>query len=154
MCTPLSNNYFTFDRFLFLVCECDSAGSESNACDISSGVCRCKLHTEGERCDRCKIGTFNLDARNEDGCQSCFGYRHGTECISAQGFIAANITTDFTGMNSACRGVNSLHVNINIFVFYFFDFYFFFDIPVTRQYSPTPVIRALVTQYAFLYILI
>ena len=125
LCTPLGNNYFTFDGFLILVCECDSAGSESNACDISSGVCRCKSHTQGERCDTCRIGTFNLDARNRDGCQSCFGYGHGTECISAQGFIAANITTDFTGMQSACGGVISLtQILNNIFVFYFTLFWF------------------------------
>ena len=82
------------------VCKCDGAGSESNICDITSGVCRCKLNTEGDRCDKCKSGTFNLDAGNAQGCQSCFGYGHGTKCSSAQGFISANISTDFTGMCS------------------------------------------------------
>ena len=62
----------------------------------------------------CKIGTFNLDAGNEGGCQSCFGYGHGTECISAQGFIAANITTDFTGMCGVYKGVTSALIVANI----------------------------------------
>ena len=84
---------------LSLVCECDSAGAKSDVCDIASGLCLCKLNTEGDRCSRCKLGTFNLDPGNEQGCQSCFGYGHGTQCTLANGFVGANITTDFTGMS-------------------------------------------------------
>ena len=98
------------------MCECDKAGSETSVCDFATGVCQCKLHTEGDRCDECKVGTFNLDARNQQGCQSCFGYGHGIKCASAQGFVAVNISTDFTGMyvvgvevENQCLGLANLN---------------------------------------------
>ncbi len=59
---------------------CDPAGSLNNAkCDpyedkeagLIAGQCHCKPLVEGQNCDRCKNGYFNLTAENPDGCQSC-----------------------------------------------------------------------------------
>ena len=61
-------------------CSCDPAGSVVNggACfpdndpadpSIKSGMCRCRENVEGERCDRCKPGFFNLSSENSAGCQ-------------------------------------------------------------------------------------
>uniref|UniRef100_A0A8C5LZ45 Laminin subunit beta 1 n=1 Tax=Leptobrachium leishanense TaxID=445787 RepID=A0A8C5LZ45_9ANUR len=61
-------------------CNCDPAGSQNGGvCDRYSdfsvgfiaGQCRCKLNVEGERCDQCKEGFYDLNELNPDGCQSC-----------------------------------------------------------------------------------
>ncbi|MEE6481234.1 hypothetical protein FKM82_012797 [Ascaphus truei] len=61
-------------------CNCDTTGSQNGGiCDrysdfsvgLIAGQCRCKLNVEGERCDRCKEGFYDMDAHNPDGCQSC-----------------------------------------------------------------------------------
>ncbi|KAM4733907.1 laminin subunit beta-4 isoform 2-T2 [Anableps anableps] len=53
-------------------CDCDPAGSHSGGlCDASSGLCFCKENVEGQRCDRCKHGFFNLRPDNPTGCEAC-----------------------------------------------------------------------------------
>lgn len=61
-------------------CDCDPAGSlDDGICDSrtdalsgdESGRCHCKTNVEGRRCDRCKNGFWNFDAKNPDGCQAC-----------------------------------------------------------------------------------
>ncbi|KAK7136543.1 hypothetical protein R3I93_016770 [Phoxinus phoxinus] len=54
-----------------LRCLCDPAGSESGGQCDASGVCVCKAGVEGDRCDRCKDGHYNLDANNPLGCSKC-----------------------------------------------------------------------------------
>ncbi|XP_032363853.1 laminin subunit beta-4 isoform X1 [Etheostoma spectabile] len=53
-------------------CDCDPAGSQDGGlCDALSGHCVCKENVEGQRCDRCKHGFFNLTQDNPTGCQVC-----------------------------------------------------------------------------------
>ena len=61
-------------------CDCDTSGTESRVCShsddpsdpsIVAGMCLCKDNVEGDRCDRCKPGFFNLSSENADGCQPC-----------------------------------------------------------------------------------
>ncbi|KAG7233023.1 hypothetical protein INR49_007538 [Caranx melampygus] len=49
------------DPHACIPCDCDSAGSHGGGvCDALSGQCQCKENVEGQRCDRCKHGFFNL----------------------------------------------------------------------------------------------
>lgn len=68
---------FNLDLF-FPACTCDPAGSENEGiCDgytdfsvgLIAGQCRCKLHVEGERCDVCREGFYDLRAEDPYGCK-------------------------------------------------------------------------------------
>ncbi|XP_072040765.1 basement membrane-specific heparan sulfate proteoglycan core protein-like [Amphiura filiformis] len=63
-------------------CNCDSRGSYSTRCE-RDGSCQCKLGVEGQSCSNCKFGYFNLAARNEDGCMTCFCSGVTNECYSS-----------------------------------------------------------------------
>ncbi|XP_026054473.1 laminin subunit beta-3 [Carassius auratus] len=55
-----------------LRCLCNAAGSvNSGQCDAQTGECACKANVEGDRCDRCKAGHYNLNANNPLGCSKC-----------------------------------------------------------------------------------
>lgn len=47
----------------------------------NSAVCiDCKNNTEGERCDRCKLGYFKISDDIHDGCRQCLCNGHGFIC--------------------------------------------------------------------------
>lgn len=61
-----------------LGCDCDPRGSLDNGiCDsqtdteenLVAGRCHCKLHADGQRCDRCAIGYWSLEEQNPEGCK-------------------------------------------------------------------------------------
>ncbi|XP_073700504.1 laminin subunit beta-3 [Garra rufa] len=55
-----------------LRCQCNPAGSVNGGqCDPQTGACTCKANVEGNRCDRCKAGYYNLNANNPLGCSKC-----------------------------------------------------------------------------------
>jgi len=39
---------------------------------LHAGQCICKEFVEGQRCDKCKVGYYNLDYNNPQGCQGRF----------------------------------------------------------------------------------
>ncbi|XP_019113332.2 laminin subunit beta-4 [Larimichthys crocea] len=60
------------DPHACIPCDCDLAGSQgSGLCDALSGRCVCKENVDGQRCDRCKHGFFNLRQDDPAGCQEC-----------------------------------------------------------------------------------
>ncbi|XP_077868376.1 laminin subunit alpha-1-like [Saccoglossus kowalevskii] len=76
-------------------CDCNVAGSVESTCD-PNGICTCKANVEGDKCDQCKSQTYNLQALNPDGCQSCFCYTHSLDCTSAENYIPDVISSDFS----------------------------------------------------------
>ncbi|CAF0857038.1 unnamed protein product [Brachionus calyciflorus] len=62
-------------------CQCDKTGTVNGdiKCDpytdetqgLVAGRCHCKPLVEGENCDRCKNGYFNLTLENPEGCEPC-----------------------------------------------------------------------------------
>lgn len=74
--TTLSSQRGTLIDY-FAACECDLRGSlNQGICDtetdptrnLVAGRCHCKKHVDGERCDRCKNGFWNMDQDNGEGC--------------------------------------------------------------------------------------
>ena len=73
-------------------CQCNPDGSiNGNVCDkentdtTTAGYCRCKANVEGESCDRCKPGFYNLDPNNPDGCSPCNCNKLGTIHLNTEG---------------------------------------------------------------------
>ena len=48
-------------------CNCNVAGRLTSKCN-ERGECQCKDNVEGDKCDRCKNGTVNLQQNNKYGC--------------------------------------------------------------------------------------
>lgn len=65
-------------------------------CHQSSGICPCKTNAEGNKCEKCKNGTYDSDPNNPDGCSPCFCYGRSSRCSSAQGFIRSHLTANFS----------------------------------------------------------
>ncbi|CAH2065798.1 unnamed protein product, partial [Iphiclides podalirius] len=66
-------------------CNCSSLGSESNACDIRTGQCRCKPHVTGRACDTCEEGYWGLE---RGGCRRCECGAGAAACEPATGACA------------------------------------------------------------------
>lgn len=56
---------------MFLVCDCNLAGSQSIQCDKTNGSCVCIPGISGSRCDRCARG-FTGHAPHCEACGECF----------------------------------------------------------------------------------
>ena len=67
-------------------CSCDPRGSLDPSACLEEQYCRCRDHVEGNNCDRCRPGTFNLDASNQGGCKQCFCSGVTDECGDARLF--------------------------------------------------------------------
>ncbi|XP_031295017.2 laminin subunit alpha-1 isoform X1 [Camelus dromedarius] len=50
-------------------CECHRQGSLSAICHPETGLCDCKPHVTGQRCDQCLLGYYGLDTGR--GCLPC-----------------------------------------------------------------------------------
>ncbi|XP_043313066.1 laminin subunit alpha-2 isoform X1 [Cervus canadensis] len=82
-------------------CDCFLPGTDDSTCDLETkrcscidqtGQCTCKVNVEGIRCDRCRPGTFGLEAKNPLGCSSCYCFGATTQCSEAKGLIRAWVT--------------------------------------------------------------
>ncbi|CAF0763256.1 unnamed protein product [Adineta steineri] len=67
-------------------CNCDAYGTRNKgSCvqyddpqlELHAGQCICKEYVEGQRCDKCKAGFYNLDYNNPQGCQACDCHPYG-----------------------------------------------------------------------------
>uniref|UniRef100_A0A2K6NZ65 Laminin subunit alpha-2 n=1 Tax=Rhinopithecus roxellana TaxID=61622 RepID=A0A2K6NZ65_RHIRO len=50
-------------------CHCNANGSFSEICHRQTGQCECRANVQGQRCDKCKPGTFGLQSAR--GCVPC-----------------------------------------------------------------------------------
>uniref|UniRef100_A0A3Q1ANG5 Basement membrane-specific heparan sulfate proteoglycan core protein n=1 Tax=Amphiprion ocellaris TaxID=80972 RepID=A0A3Q1ANG5_AMPOC len=62
-------------------CNCSLEGS-TNA-DPCITPCMCKENTEGENCDHCKLGFYNLQADNLRGCEKCSCMGLASQCSAS-----------------------------------------------------------------------
>lgn len=68
-------------------CNCSVAGTPPSLldkCDKTTGSCDCKLNVEGNNCDQCKTGFYNLSQSNPQGCTQCVCDTKGTVGGSGQ----------------------------------------------------------------------
>ncbi|XP_055374705.1 basement membrane-specific heparan sulfate proteoglycan core protein isoform X7 [Condylostylus longicornis] len=82
-CVPLGSDHSLCDR-------CDERG----VLNCENNYCHCKPNVEGETCDRCRSGTFNLDHSNPFGCEECFCSGVTSFCTQAN-FYKEFIPFDF-----------------------------------------------------------
>eukprot|EP00064_Thunnus_orientalis_P005404 superscaffoldBa00000528_g5418 len=62
-------------------CNCSMEGS-TNA-DPCITPCVCKENVEGENCDRCKLGFYNLQGDNRRGCEKCSCMGVSSQCFAS-----------------------------------------------------------------------
>uniref|UniRef100_A0A673CW12 Basement membrane-specific heparan sulfate proteoglycan core protein n=1 Tax=Sphaeramia orbicularis TaxID=375764 RepID=A0A673CW12_9TELE len=62
-------------------CNCSVEGS-TNA-DPCITPCVCKENVEGENCDRCKLGFYNLNGDNRRGCEKCSCMGVSSQCYES-----------------------------------------------------------------------
>lgn len=86
--------------FVFIACECSTAGSVSPVCNSISGQCPCGSNYEGFRCQRCKsgfygypqcascdcdsVGSKSVNCDSENGQCSCVPLFVGKKCNQCQ----------------------------------------------------------------------
>jgi laminin alpha 3/5 len=84
-CDQCRNGFFSYPRCL--ECRCNKNGTTDEICDPQTAQCKCKKNVLGDQCTYCTDDTFNLDAKNVDGCTKCFCFGQTTRCISAELYI-------------------------------------------------------------------
>ncbi|XP_014316587.1 laminin subunit alpha-2 isoform X2 [Myotis lucifugus] len=100
-CTECSRGYWNYPHCD--PCNCFLPGTDDATCDSETkrcacmdqtGQCTCKVNVEGVHCDRCRPGTFGLDAKNPLGCSSCYCFGATTQCSEAKGLIRAWVSLE------------------------------------------------------------
>ncbi|KAJ3653214.1 hypothetical protein Zmor_012478 [Zophobas morio] len=85
-CDKCSFGYYDYPNCR--TCKCSVPGTlpedcSHGVCKCSLKGCRCKLNVEGWNCDKCKKGTFGIDADHPQGCISCFCSNRSTTCSAS-----------------------------------------------------------------------
>ncbi|XP_073788195.1 laminin subunit alpha-2 isoform X3 [Danio rerio] len=112
-------------------CQCSAAGSSLDTCDSESGLCACadrsgqcscKANVEGQKCERCKSGSFGLSHRNPLGCSRCYCFGLSSSCTEATGLIRMRLTlmpeqtvlplVDRSGHQETTAGITFQHPDI------------------------------------------
>ncbi|XP_057332116.1 basement membrane-specific heparan sulfate proteoglycan core protein isoform X8 [Microplitis mediator] len=89
--------------------QCDPNGSLTTSLDVD-GRCRCKQYATGLTCDQCKPNTFNLAAKNQFGCISCFCMGVTDRCVASNWF-RNEIHVSFTNSIRDFSLIESLNPN-------------------------------------------
>uniref|UniRef100_A0A3P8R9V6 Laminin subunit alpha 2 n=1 Tax=Astatotilapia calliptera TaxID=8154 RepID=A0A3P8R9V6_ASTCA len=76
-------------------CNCSVEGSVN--ADPCITPCICKENVEGENCDRCKLGFYNLQASNRPGCEKCSCMGVSSQC-AASTWTYQNVGTHYSLM--------------------------------------------------------
>ncbi|XP_037037177.1 basement membrane-specific heparan sulfate proteoglycan core protein isoform X11 [Bradysia coprophila] len=72
--------------------HCDARGTYRTH---ANGVCECKKHVTGARCDQCSASSFNLNAISPTGCTDCFCTGVSKSCTSSS-YYRDSIHSTFT----------------------------------------------------------
>jgi len=107
-CDMCEANYWDFPSVADVgckSCKCMVEGSYNNEpkCNVMNGNCDCKQNVEGQKCDACKPGHFEISMDNDFGCTPCFCYGHTSQCIKAPGFTKEKILDDFSRDREASK---------------------------------------------------
>eukprot|EP00794_Sanderia_malayensis_P020024 gene20024-21985_t len=81
-CHTCRNGYFGMTQSGCQQCRCNVDGTDPaklTLCDKKSGKCACRQHVEGQYCDRCKVGHYNLSRNHATGCIACNCDSKGTQ---------------------------------------------------------------------------
>ncbi|KAI2804306.1 Multiple epidermal growth factor-like domains protein 8 [Blomia tropicalis] len=117
------NNLTSTDTFWYELIKGVGEGPRSDAVCID-----CANNTEGERCDRCKLGYFKISEDIRDGCRLCECNQHGLIC------------NPFNGENCNCQNNTENdrqcnYLNTKEYSNYVNKTYFFKSTHITSTYS-------------------
>ncbi len=59
----------------------------------------CKPNVEGDNCDTCQEGTFDLQEMNPDGCTNCFCSGKTTFCASHDRLVRKKVDMQYDTIN-------------------------------------------------------
>ena len=86
-CDQCKDGFHSLTQNGCTTCNCSVAGTPPSLldkCDKSTGRCDCKRNVEGNNCDQCKQGFYNLTESNPQGCTQCACDPKGTVGRSGQ----------------------------------------------------------------------
>ncbi|XP_033105222.1 laminin subunit alpha-2-like [Anneissia japonica] len=95
-------------------CKCDTAGSEPSSCYgnrcscENDGQCDCKSSVKGKRCNKCRKGSFSLQAAIPSGCVSCWCSGVTSQCKAAD-YIMKKEVLHFPKDEEQLRNVLTSH---------------------------------------------
>ena len=84
-----------------------------NLCDKTTGNCFCRQYVEGNFCDRCKVGHYNLSRSHASGCLPCSCDNKGTignagQCDQSNGTCTCKSLVDGRQCNLCKLGMFNL----------------------------------------------
>lgn len=80
-------------------------------------------HVEGENCDRCKPGFFNLQQKNPEGCEECFC--SGKTDVCTHSHLTYSTVRKIILYQSMSLGLSFCVLSLSIVTMFFFAYVFF-----------------------------